>query len=104
LINLQSGRKKGGFQLWGDDPQNPSDYFWGRSSRLMARDVLQWFARGGAHLNYYMWWGGYNRGRAAAAGIANLYALDASLCPSGQRHYPKFAHLRELHTALATVA
>jgi hypothetical protein len=45
---------EGGFQLWGDDPVHPNDYFWGRSARDMARTALQWFARGGSHLNYYM--------------------------------------------------
>ena len=120
---------EGGFQLWGEDSAHPTDYFWGHTARYMARTALQWFARGGSHLNYYMvscfyvffcrvietrrlsncfcmgqWWGGYNRGRSAAAGIMNAYATDVLLCSSGQRHQPKFDHLQALHEALADVA
>jgi hypothetical protein len=94
---------EGGFQTWGEEATNPNDYFWGRTARAMARDALRWFARGGTHLNYYMWWGGYNRGRAAGAGIANMYASDAALCPSGQRRQPKFGHFQALHQAITAM-
>ena len=70
----------------------------------MAFTALQWFARGGSHLNFYMWWGGYNRGRSAAGGIANMYALEAHLCPSGEPREPKFSHLRRLIEALVDIA
>jgi len=70
----------------------------------MAYTALRWFARGGTHLNFYMWWGGYNRGRAAAAGIMNVYASDAPLCPSGQRREPKFSHFQSLLFVLHDVA
>ena len=43
---------EGGFQLWGEDAAHPTDYFWGHTAREMARTALQWFARGGSHLNY----------------------------------------------------
>ncbi|CAJ1969210.1 unnamed protein product [Cylindrotheca closterium] len=95
---------EGGFQIWGEDPHNPSDYFWGRPASVMAHDALRWFARGGTHLNHYMFWGSYNRGRQAAAGITNMYAKEAMLCPSGQRHQPKFGHFQALHQALASLA
>jgi hypothetical protein len=95
---------EGGFQVWGEDPQNPSDYFWGKTARSMARDALKWFARGGTHLNYYMWWGGYNTGRAAAAGIMNKYASDAVVCPSGERREPKFGHFESLHRVMSEIA
>ena len=94
----------GGFQIWGDEPNHPSDYFWGATARSMAYAALRWFARGGSHLNFYMWWGGYNRGRSAAAGIMNLYASDAPMCPSGQRRHPKFDHFQSLLSALQNVA
>ena len=58
----------------------------------------------GTHLNYYMFFGAYNRGRQAAGGISNLYATDAALCSSGQRHEPKFSHYRSLHHAVASIA
>jgi hypothetical protein len=38
---------EGGFQIWGDSPNATTDYFWGRNSRDMAYNTLQWFARGG---------------------------------------------------------
>ena len=94
----------GGFQIWGESPEHPTDYVWGKTARSMAFAALRWFARGGSHLNFYMWLGGYNRGRAAAAAITNAYAMDAPLCPSGQRHYPKFLHLQALLLALRRVA
>lgn len=114
-INGQSGRiqmdqpalwteDEQGFQIWGDEPTKPSDYFWGSTARQMAREGLQWFARGGSHLNYYMWWGGYNRGRAAASGITNMYASDACLCPSGQLRQPKYGHFMELHETIRSIA
>ena len=94
---------EGGFQVWGETPEH-SSYLWGRTARDFARDGLKWFARGGSHLNYYMWWGGYNRGRTAAGGIANMYASNAMLCPSGQRRQPKYDHLRSLHRLLIDLA
>jgi beta-galactosidase len=70
----------------------------------MTFQALRWFARGGTHLNYYMFWGGYNRGRSAAAGIMNAYASDACICPSGQRRQPKYDHFSALHESLALIA
>lgn len=95
---------EGGFQTWGSTADKPLDYFWGRTARAMTRDAMKWFARGGCHLNYYMFFGGYNRGRAAAAGITNMYASDVPLCPSGERRQPKFGHFEALHAAIAGVA
>jgi Glycosyl hydrolases family 35 len=94
---------EGGFQTWGSTAENPLDYFWGRTARAMARDALKWFARGGCHLNYYMFYGSYNRGRQAAAGITNMYASESPLCPSGQRRQPKFGHFEALHEAITGV-
>uniref|UniRef100_A0A448Z1T4 Beta-galactosidase galactose-binding domain-containing protein n=1 Tax=Pseudo-nitzschia multistriata TaxID=183589 RepID=A0A448Z1T4_9STRA len=51
-----------------------------------------------------MFWGGYNRGRQAAGGIGNWYAVDAALCSSGQRHEPKYSHYQALHRAITSVA
>lgn len=94
-----------GFQIWGESAENPTDYFWGRTARSVTRDALKWFARGGSHLNYYMWAGFYNRGRSAAAGITNMYASDASgLCSSGQRRQPTFGHLQSFHQTIIDIA
>ena len=95
---------EGGFQIWGEEPARPSDYFWGRTARSMAYRAIQWIARGGSHLNYYMWWGGYNRGRAAGAGIMNKYASDAVLCSSAERRQPKFDHFTSLHSTMKGIA
>ena len=35
-----------GFQDWGETPEKPNDYFWGRTAADAAREVLRWFARG----------------------------------------------------------
>ena len=35
-----------GFQDWGETPEKPSDYFYGRTARHSARHALKWFARG----------------------------------------------------------
>lgn len=109
--NGQSGRvlvdqpalwteNEGGFQIWGDSPNNPSNYFWGRTASNLAYATLRWIARGGSHVNYYMWWGGSNRGNFAGAGITTAYAYDAVLCPDGQKHQPKFDHLAAMHMTL----
>jgi beta-galactosidase len=70
----------------------------------MAFSALRWFARGGSHLNFYMWWGGYNRGRAAAERITNFYSSEAPMCPSGQRHQPKFDHFQQMISVLQDIA
>ena len=93
-----------GFQIWGDDATDPSDYFWGQTAREYAFRAWRWIARGGTHLNYYMLSGGYNRDRMAAAGITNQYASDAPLCASGQRRHPKFDHLQTLHALMQEYA
>ena len=51
-----------------------------------------------------MFFGAYNRGRQAAGGITNWYAADAALCPSGQRHEPKFSHYRSMHRVVSSIA
>ena len=93
-----------GFQDWGETPQNPNDYFWGRTASAATNSAMRWFSRGGTHLNYYMFFGAYNRGRQAAGGITNWYAADAALCPSGQRHEPKFSHYQSMHGIIANIA
>ncbi len=51
-----------------------------------------------------MFFGAYNRGRQAAGGITNWYAADAALCPSGQRHEPKYSHYQSMHRIIASIA
>jgi hypothetical protein len=66
--------------------------------------IMKWFARGGSHMNYYMWTGGNNYGRWTGDAITHMYAVDAIVCPDGLPHEPKFSHTTNLHTAVATVA
>lgn len=40
----------------------------------------------------------------SAAGIMNIYASDAPMCPSGQRRQPKYGHFQSLHEAMADIA
>ena len=49
---------EGGFQIWGNSPYKTTNYFWGRSTQDMSVSILKWFARGGSHMNYYMYYGG----------------------------------------------
>ncbi|CAE7808748.1 BGAL5, partial [Symbiodinium sp. KB8] len=69
-----------------------------------AYHTLRWFARGGSHVNYYMWTGGNNVGHWAGAGITNAYSLDAPLCPDLLPHPTKAAHFTAMHSTLAHIA
>ena len=35
-----------GFQDWGETPEHPNDYFWGRTASDATNSALRWFARG----------------------------------------------------------
>lgn len=96
---------EGGFQTWGGaPPPGKEPYFWGRSMADQALSVMKWFARGGSHMNYYMWTGGNNYGRWTGDAITHMYAVDAIVCPDGHPHEPKFSHSAAMHEAIATVA
>ena len=46
---------EGGFQTWGGaPPPGKEPYFWGKPIADQTNFVMQWFARGGSHMNYYM--------------------------------------------------
>ena len=94
------------FQNWGDAPPpgKNEDYFWGRTMGDQTISVMKWFARGGSHMNYYMWTGGNNYGRWTGDGITHMYAVDAIVCPDGQRHEPKFSQSTAMHQAIAGAA
>ena len=95
---------EGGYQTWGGSPDRPTAYFWGRGADDAARATLAWFARGGAHANYYMYAGGNNFGRTAGDAITTAYATDVNVCPDGLPNEPKFTHLGNMHAALASAA
>ena len=93
-----------GYQLWGESATSPSDYFWGTNARTTTTNALRWFARGGSHLNYYMWAGASNFANFAAAGITQAYSVNAALCSNLQKHQPKYDHLQRFHKALVEIA
>ena len=66
---------EGWFQQWSLSYSSWAD----RTPEDMAYVILAWFARGGAHHNYYMWYGGNHMGQWAASGIANKYADGVNL-------------------------
>ena len=95
---------EGGYQTWGGSPDHPTAYFWGRGADDAARATMAWFARGGAHANYYMFAGGNNFGRTEGDAITTAYATDVNVCPDGLPNEPKFTHLGNMHAALASAA
>ncbi|TDH69273.1 hypothetical protein CCR75_002881 [Bremia lactucae] len=90
---------EGWFQTWQKDKLRPlpNDE---RSPKDVAYAVARWFAVGGAVHNYYMYHGGNNYGRAAAAGVTTKYADGVNLHFDGLSNEPKRSHLRYLHEAL----
>ena len=95
---------EGGYQIWGGSPHDPTAYFWGRSAGDAAYDTLRWFARGGSHMNWYMYSGGNNFGGTEGDAVTTAYAADVNVCPDGLPNEPKFTHLGNMHAALADAA
>jgi beta-galactosidase len=96
---------EGGFQTWGGaPPPGKENYFWGRSMADQALSVMKWFARGGSHMDYYMWAGGNNFGRWTGDSVITAYAVDAIVCPDGLPHEPKFGQSSAMHRAIAQAA
>ncbi|GAB2267879.1 hypothetical protein Dimus_002855 [Dionaea muscipula] len=82
------------YRIFGDSPSS-------RPVEDMAYSVAHWFAKNGSHVNYYMYYGGTNYGRTAAAFVTTRYYDDAPLDEFGLVREPKWGHLRDLHYALA---
>ena len=92
---------EGWYQEW----SRPSDYSWNnRSPQDMAFVILKWIARGGAHHNYYMWYGGSNFGRWGGSAITPMYADGVNLHFDGLPNEPKKSHLQQMHQVLAQSA
>ena len=66
--------------------------------------VARWFARGGSHMNYYMYHGGNHYDRTQAGGTTNMYANGVNLHSDGLPNEPKHTHLNSLHYAIAAVS
>ena len=90
----------GWFQDWGMS-NNGWSY---RTPEDMAYAVLAWFARGGSHHNYYMWYGGNHMGRSAAMGITNKYADGVNLHSDMLPNEPKKTHLTRLHKLIKSIS
>ena len=95
---------EGGYQTWGGSAEKPTAYFWGRGADDLAWASMRWFARGGSHMNYYMFAGGNNFGTTEGDAMQTAYATDVNVCPDGLPNEPKFSHLGNMHAALKKVA
>ena len=112
--NGQSGRilidqpamwteNEGWFEGWGDDT-SPEGQHSDRTPEDVAYTVVRWFARGGSHMNYYMYHGGNHYDRTAAGGLPNMYANGVNFHSDGLPNEPKKTHLQTMHFALANVS
>ncbi len=91
---------EGWFQSWDKLPGAHGN----RTAEDMASVVMKWFARGGSHHNYYMWYGGNNFGRRAGSCITTEYANGVNLMSDGLANQPKKVHLQRLHYHLSKYA
>ncbi|KAM1836147.1 hypothetical protein ACFX14_018109 [Malus domestica] len=86
----------GWFKSWGGkDPL--------RTAEDLAFSVARFFQLGGTFQNYYMYHGGTNFGRTAAAYVTTTYDYDAPLDEYGNLNQPKWGHLKELHQILKSM-
>ncbi|XP_043714479.1 beta-galactosidase 13-like [Telopea speciosissima] len=81
------------YRVFGDPPSQ-------RSAEDLAYSVARFFSKNGSLVNYYMYYGGTNYGRTAAAFVTTRYYDEAPLDEYGLQKDPKWSHLRDLHTAL----
>ncbi|PAN36604.1 hypothetical protein PAHAL_6G296200 [Panicum hallii] len=81
------------YRVFGDPPSQ-------RSAEDIAFAVARFFSVGGTMTNYYMYHGGTNFGRTAAAFVMPKYYDEAPLDEFGLYKEPKWGHLRDLHQAL----
>ncbi|XAR62826.1 Beta-galactosidase [Bertholletia excelsa] len=83
-----------GYELYGRNPRL-------RSAEDIAYHVALFIAKkNGSFINYYMYHGGTNFGRTAAAYIPTSYYDQAPLDEYGIYREPKWGHLKELHAAI----
>ncbi|XP_028787785.1 beta-galactosidase 16 [Neltuma alba] len=81
------------YQAFGNEP-----YL--RSAENIAYNVALFIAKKGSYVNYYMYHGGTNFGRTAAAFMITAYYDEAPLDEYGLIRQPKWGHLRDLHAAI----
>ena len=78
-----------------NEDRHPSELAWA---------VARWFARGGSHMNYYMYHGGNNYGSTGGASLAIKYADGVNFHSDGLPNEPKKTHMHRLHLAIAQVS
>ncbi|MED6118657.1 Beta-galactosidase 16 [Stylosanthes scabra] len=71
-----------------------------RTAEDIAYNVALFIAKKGSYVNYYMYHGGTNFERLAAAYILTAYYDEAPLDEYGLVRQPKWGHLKELHDAV----
>ncbi|XP_021896413.1 beta-galactosidase 16-like isoform X1 [Carica papaya] len=81
------------YQAYGEEPYM-------RSAADIAFHVALFIAKKGSYINYYMYHGGTNFGRRAAAYMVTSYYDQAPLDEYGLIRQPKWGHLKELHAAV----
>ncbi|KAM3702755.1 hypothetical protein ACJW31_04G048400 [Castanea mollissima] len=84
----------GWFKTFGErDPHRPPED--------VAFSVARFFQKGGSVQNYYMYHGGTNFGRTAGGPfITTSYDYDAPIDEYGLPRFPKWGHLKDLHSAI----
>jgi hypothetical protein len=76
-----------------------------RPSQDVAYASARWFAKGGTHMNYYMWHGGTNFDRwSGGPYIVTSYDYDVALDEYGYPSEPKYSHSAALHSVLIKFA
>ena len=91
----------GHFQVWGQAADAPT---FDRPPSALSFSLLRWLARGGSHLNYYVFFGGNNFGTSYGDSVTTAYANGALLRSDGLPNEPKRSHLARLHRVLASIA
>eukprot|EP00026_Physarum_polycephalum_P003422 Phypoly_transcript_03433.p1 GENE.Phypoly_transcript_03433~~Phypoly_transcript_03433.p1 ORF type:complete len:668 (+),score=82.90 Phypoly_transcript_03433:402-2405(+) len=72
-----------------------------RPTQDVAYASARWFAKGGTHMNYYMWHGGSNFDRwTGGPYIVTSYDYDVALDEYGYPSEPKYSHSAALHSVL----
>eukprot|EP00927_Polykrikos_kofoidii_P061211 TRINITY_DN56077_c0_g1_i1.p1 TRINITY_DN56077_c0_g1~~TRINITY_DN56077_c0_g1_i1.p1 ORF type:complete len:798 (+),score=105.28 TRINITY_DN56077_c0_g1_i1:64-2394(+) len=66
----------------------------------LAFAIAKWVADGGSLFNYYMYHGGTNFGRTAAALMKTSYDFDAPINEFGLPNEPKYTALKTLHSVI----
>jgi len=92
--------------LWTENQRGSCCDTWGNSvptrpPENQAYGIAIWFAKGGAHNNFYMWHGGTNFDRWSSLWITTYYQNNAPLDEYGLPTQPNYDHFTRLHRILS---